>query len=108
MGWTPWEKGPGSRVNQKNKVHEVLKVVNGRPRLQIMERCVNLIRTLPSLPIDPGNPEDVDTDAEDHSYDALRGGLVQRVMTRQERERRRQMRARRKRKRRVTGRYGGH
>lgn len=108
LGWQKWDKGPGSRVNQKNKVHEVLKVVNGRSRFRAMERCRNLIRTMPSLPVDPGNPEDVDTDSEDHAYDTLRGGLVQRVMTREEREHRRQMRARRKRKRADFGRYGGH
>ncbi|MCW2900945.1 MAG: hypothetical protein JWO67_3210 [Streptosporangiaceae bacterium] len=35
-----------------------------------------LTRTLPSLPYDPRHPEDVDTNAEDHQYDALRYGLM--------------------------------
>lgn len=47
-----------------------------RPRLQVFEGCTNLIRTLPSLPYDPHQVEDVDTDAEDHAYDALRYGLM--------------------------------
>jgi phage terminase large subunit len=46
------------------------------PRLQVFEGCVNLIRTLPALPYDNIVVEDVDTDAEDHAYDALRYGLM--------------------------------
>ena len=40
--------------------------------------CRNLIRTLGSLPTDSKNPEDVDTNAEDHAYDALRYGCMSR------------------------------
>ena len=35
-----------------------------------------MVRTLPTLPYDELRPEDVDTDAEDHAYDALRYGLM--------------------------------
>lgn len=45
---------------------------DGLPRLLIYSTCTNLIRTLPALPRDPRRPEDVDTTAEDHAYDALR------------------------------------
>jgi hypothetical protein len=45
---------------------------NNIPRLRIFENCPNLIRQLSSLPLDKNNPEDVDTKAEDHAYDALR------------------------------------
>lgn len=45
---------------------------DGLPRLLIYSTCTNLIRTLPALPRDPKRPEDVDTKAEDHAYDALR------------------------------------
>lgn len=45
---------------------------DGLPRLLIYSTCRNLIRTLPSLPRDEKRPEDVDTSAEDHLYDALR------------------------------------
>lgn len=45
---------------------------DGLPRLLIYSTCRNLIRTLPALPRDPKRPEDVDTSAEDHAYDALR------------------------------------
>lgn len=50
---------------------------DGLPRLLIYSTCRNLIRTLPALPRDPKRPEDVDTHAEDHAYDALRYLLVE-------------------------------
>lgn len=46
------------------------------PRLRIFSTCSNTIRTLPRLVQDEHNPEDVDTDGEDHCADALRYGLV--------------------------------
>ena len=51
-----------------------------QPSLKIFSNCVNLIRTLPLLPLDKNNPEDVDTNAEDHAYDALRYGVMSRPM----------------------------
>jgi hypothetical protein len=43
------------------------------PRLHVLEAtCPNLVRTLPMLPYDRLKVEDVDTDAEDHAYDAAR------------------------------------
>ena len=44
----------------------------GEPRLRIFNNCKHLIRTLPTLPLSKTNPEDVDTKADDHAYDALR------------------------------------
>jgi Terminase large subunit, T4likevirus-type, N-terminal len=83
--WRPWPKGKTSRVNGKLAVHDFLKVVNGAPRILIMRKCENLIRTLQAIPLDPMNIEDVDTKSEDHLYDALRGGLSSRRMpTREE------------------------
>jgi hypothetical protein len=38
----------------------------------------NLVRTLPALPYSINHPEDVDTNAEDHCYDALRYLLTKR------------------------------
>lgn len=75
MRWRPWPKGPGSRYIQKQLVHKYLQITNGEPRIKIHPRCKHLIRTMISLPLDRRNPEDVDTHAEDHLYDALRGGL---------------------------------
>ena len=62
-----------NRIQGKIQIHEYLKVQqSGRPRLQIFNNCPNLIRELQSIPLDRTNPEDVDTHAPDHAYDALR------------------------------------
>ena len=62
-----------NRIQGKIQIHEYLKVQpNGRPRLQIFNTCPNLIKELQSIPLDKRNPEDVDTHAADHAYDALR------------------------------------
>lgn len=44
---------------------------DGRPGLQVMDCCTNLIRTLPALKSDEHNAEVVDTEMEDHAYDAV-------------------------------------
>ncbi len=63
-----------NRIQGKIQIHEYLKQnkTTGRPRLQIFSNCVNLIRELQGIPVDPNKPEDVDTKASDHAYDALR------------------------------------
>ena len=62
-----------NRIAGKIQIHEYLKVQqSGRPKIQIFNTCPNLIRELQSIPLDKSNPEDVDTHAPDHAYDALR------------------------------------
>src|SRR5690606_41607843 len=51
----------------------------GYPRLQVHPDCTELIRTLPRLPRDPKNMEDVDTDAADDPYDAITSWLMART-----------------------------
>jgi len=45
--------------------------VQGQPALKVARECRYLATSLPKLPPDPLRPEDVDTDADDHGYDAL-------------------------------------
>jgi hypothetical protein len=62
-----------NRIQGKIQIHEYLKIQpSGRPRLQIFNTCPSLIKELQSIPLDKSNPEDVDTKAQDHAYDALR------------------------------------
>lgn len=62
-----------NRIAGKIQIHEHLKVKDsGRPRMQIFNTCPNLINELQGIPLDKNNPEDVDTHAQDHAYDALR------------------------------------
>ena len=62
-----------NRIQGKIQIHEYLRVQqSGRPKLQIFNTCPNLIRELQGIPLDKTNPEDVNTHAPDHAYDALR------------------------------------
>lgn len=81
--WRPSDRSAGSRVAGKNEIHRRLQVDEwtGEPRMVIMDNCTNLIAQLPILPIDKKNPEDIDTRAEDHLYDALRYGIMSRPRT---------------------------
>lgn len=65
-------KANNSRVTGANLLRKRLKSFNGRAKLVIFSNCKNLIRTLPELVHCNRNPEDVDTNGEDHAYDALR------------------------------------
>lgn len=73
----PLTRADNDRLNGKRKVDRILgKLPDGGPGLLVFRNCRNFIRTLPALPYDETNSEDVDTDAEDHAYDTLRYGLT--------------------------------
>jgi hypothetical protein len=79
---TPAGKGPGSRVTRVRRTRTYLAEApacahhralgwDTCPLVHVFPQCENLIRTLPALPhATTGDPEDVDTKAEDHAYDA--------------------------------------
>lgn len=69
---------PGSRQRKagKMKIDNLLEDhADGLPGIIIAPQCEHLIGQLDTLTSDPNDPEDVDTDLEDHAYDALRYGL---------------------------------
>ena len=78
--WRPSDRSRGSRVAGKNEIHRRLQVdeFTEEPRLVFFNSCVNIISQLPAIPLDKNNPEDVDTNSEDHLYDALRYGVMTR------------------------------
>lgn len=78
--WRPSDRSKGSRVAGKNEIHRRLQVdeFTTKPRLVFMANCTNTIAQIPGIPLDKRNPEDVDTTAEDHLYDALRYGIMTR------------------------------
>ena len=63
-----------NRLAGKMELHRRLQLdpISKEPRIKILSTCTDLIRTLSSLPLSKSNPEDVDTKADDHAYDALR------------------------------------
>lgn len=68
-----FEKADNARLSGKDQFHSRFMFdTEGKPGMYIFNSCPNLIRTLKDLPYSMTKPEDVDTDAEDHAYDALR------------------------------------
>lgn len=66
-----------ARINRQATTHRALSVAkDGVPYWQVHPRCSNLIRTLPSLAYDENDHELVDTDMEDHAFDAGSLGLL--------------------------------
>ena len=76
----PSDRSRGSRVSGKNEIHRRLQVdeFTEEPRLVFFSTCTNIISQLPAIPLDKKNPEDIDTNSEDHLYDALRYGIMSR------------------------------
>ncbi len=70
----------GSRLSGWNELRTLMSQAGQPdvPGLYITKNCQYLWETLPSLPRDPRNPEDLDTRAIDHGADALRYGCLRR------------------------------
>lgn len=68
-----FRKGDNARIAGKMQYHERLRFgPDGKTLMYVFTTCRDFIRTIPNLPYDPKKPEDVDTGAEDHEYDAGR------------------------------------
>lgn len=80
MGLRPgvlFHKGDNTRLAGKMQVHERLRFDHeGKPGMYVFSTCSEWLRTVPNLPYSMKKPEDVDSDAEDHSYDATRYFLM--------------------------------
>lgn len=70
--WQPAWNARGSRINGAGEIVRLL----AEGRLKFFSSCKHCIRTLPALTPDDYNPEDVDTDEEDHLWDALRYAVM--------------------------------
>lgn len=83
FGFRQPDHGAGARARRAATVHEYLKITpdgEGKPkaRLHIFSSCPKLIETLPALPADPLNLEQVQECGIDHWFDALGYGLQSR------------------------------
>lgn len=71
------KQADNNRLSGKRKVDRLLRSLpDGRPGLVVLRSCKHFIRTFPTLVYSSTNPEDVDTEGEDHLYDALRYALT--------------------------------
>lgn len=81
------EKGPGSRKQGWQQLREWLSHclpdegarVREKPGLFVFDSCKQFLRTVPVLPRDEDDPDDVDTESEDHVGDDVRYRLRQHV-----------------------------
>ena len=78
--WKPSDKGPGSRKNGWELVRKRIAAARPKPGLPredpalfvVGEECPHFLRTVLSLPRDPKDLDDIDTNAEDHIADEVR------------------------------------
>lgn len=79
--WRPSDRTAGSRINGKNRLHELLKVnkYTNKPGIMFFNTCRQIIADLPMIPMDPKGGEDIDDRyVSDHAYDSLRYGIMTR------------------------------
>ena len=77
-----FEKGKNARLSGLIQVHNRLKFdENGNSMFYVFSTCRNVIRTMPDLVYSKQNDEDIDTDGEDHIYDALRYLFMERPIS---------------------------
>ena len=79
IGWVKADKGPGSRKMGWKVISERLEnasaepgTIREKPGLFIFDHCEQWIRTVPTLPRDEADMDDVDSESEDHMGDVTR------------------------------------
>lgn len=74
--WEKANKGPGSRKNGWQLIRDRMGAAKRNPKeepgLFVFSDCLEFIRTIPHMPRDEKDPDDVDTDSEDHIGDETR------------------------------------
>ena len=73
-----WRRADNKRKAGAEMLRQRLVGERGRPMLYFLECCEDTIRTLPTLQHDDKDPEDVDTEGEDHAYDETRYAVMSR------------------------------
>jgi hypothetical protein len=73
-----WRRADNKRKAGAEALRQRLSGIDGNPMLYFLECCEDSIRTIPTLQHDEDDPEDVDTEAEDHAYDETRYAAMSR------------------------------
>lgn len=69
-----------SRINGWDQVRQRFNGIDDEPMIYCFDNCVDSIRTIPLLQHDENNPEDLDSDMEDHAADDWRYACMSRPM----------------------------
>ena len=72
-----WQEAWNARGSRVTGAQEIIRLL-AEGQLKVFSTCKHWLRTVPALPPDELNPEDVDTTAEDHAWDATRYGVMRR------------------------------
>jgi hypothetical protein len=81
MNGTTWRRADNSRVAGWDEMRRRLKGdADARPLLYFLDCCDDSIRTIPTLQIDQTDPEDLDTESEDHAADECRYACMARPL----------------------------
>lgn len=74
ISWYDSDKSQGSRLNGLELLRDRMQAsISGKGMgIYFMDHCIASKKLLPTLPRDEDNPDDVDSDAEDHLYDDVR------------------------------------
>jgi hypothetical protein len=73
-----WRRADNKRKIGAEQLRQRLVGTAGRPMIYFLDVCEDTIRTIPTLQHDETDPEDVDTEAEDHAYDETRYAVMSR------------------------------
>lgn len=77
VDWVEADKSKGTRMDGLSTLRAMFKQslnpMHEAPGLYVFaDNCPNFVRTIPTLPRNKKNPDDVDSKAEDHCYDSAR------------------------------------
>lgn len=72
VNWRPAWTAKGSRTAGALEIITLLQ----NDQLAVFDTCKHWLRTVPTLEPDPEDPDDVDTEAEDHAWDCTRYGVM--------------------------------
>jgi hypothetical protein len=73
-------KADNRRLSGWDQLRQLLLGEDGVPMLYFCENCEDTIRTLPTQQHDEGEPEDIDTEGEDHAADETRYAVMSRPL----------------------------
>jgi hypothetical protein len=75
LAFRPWWAGKGSRKAGALLVKQALEL----EEFAVFSTCEHFIRTVPTLEPDADDPDDVDTEGEDHAFDEFKAALMRRT-----------------------------
>lgn len=73
-----WWRGDNKRIPGWEQMRYRFSGIHGVPMIYFLDCCEDSIRTIPVLQHDEDNPEDLDTEGEDHAGDETRYGCMSR------------------------------